>query len=1443
MLKCFRALSGGFLLMLIFAQSSFSQTGTPEFCNSWLSLPSYQSYASMGDLDVPGHTITVEARFMRTAPYTGGQVWAGDIVSKHNNPPDVNYLLRPNSAEIATTNGYFKTPDICDIELNKIYHAAMTYDGSTLKFYRNGFLMSSTPCTGEMAQNNYSLRIGLYDALVHNEQLIGYVDEVRIWNIVRSQSEIRAFMTTALPSPATQPGLLAYYTFDDLINKQGNAAWNGVLGGAAQMNRPVPTCTFLADSCGRTPAPLAGFDMPAQVCVNTPLNITNTSVGASSYYWNFCVADLNQTPSGTNLGNPGNNLSQPVFMDYVLFNNNYYGFVVNHYPGKLIRLDFGNSLLNTPTSHDMGNFGGIIPSTWGAEGIQIVQNEGKWYAIIVGGYLASGHEPRVLKIDFGADLTNLTPVATNWGNIGNLQSPHDLHVFKEGNEWYGLTVNAYNNTITRFNFTNSFDNTPTAVNIGGFGLLQYPDGIFATNDNGNWRVFVANNDANSRLVRLDFGSSLLNTPTATSVANVGNTSGLRDLTLLKFCDQVVGFGVNGTNHNFYRMNFTDLGSNPVITNLGNIGGMVVPHSISKLFRVNDDLYAFTTNVGNNSITRIRFGGCTASSTSNSNLQTPPPIIYNTAGIYNINLTIDDGLPTQQSICKQIEVVSGPAKRPLQKLQICIGEQIKLGSAISGATYLWNTGGTTDSITVNSAGIYWVETSIAGCAARDSFEVDIFNARPEFTQRQDACSPQTIELTGSNMVNASHHYWDLGDGTNATTLEVTHTYASPGTYQISYAAGNGICADTITKLVTFGTTPGDVILIADTTICAGASITLNTSGSLSNCWQPAPGISNPQMPSPVITPVADGTYYVTAEKTGANLVTNGDFSAGNTLFQTDLVFAAVPAAEGQYFVGTTPGTWDNVSNNCRDHTTGAGNMMVVNGTTAEDAAIWKQTVNITPNTNYAFSFWVQSLSAQNPALLQLSINGRTVYHLLNATPQECQWVQFYVVWNSGSFTSADLAIVNKRLTAGGNDFAIDDISFAPVSIQHESVTVLVERPVVTANADTAICSGKPVQMNVTGAQQYTWSPATALSAMDIANPVASPEQTTQYIVTGITQTGCIAKDTVNVTIFTKPVISKQADTVICRNSSVNLWVNGGVSYNWSPSQSIDDPTSQTPVASPASNTVYQVVITDANNCEHSDSVKVAIRPPAQFQVNAPVQVCSQDSVNLLASGGDTYFWSPATGISDPASPAPRVSPPATMNYTVMITESVCGESATLQTRVNVLPLPVVRAGRSNDIDCSYGESRLSASGARTYSWTPATTLNNPAVHNPVATPQISTVYTVTGFDREGCKGTDTVIVKVSEDNKGDYLLPNAFTPNNDGLNDCFGIKFWGIVDDIEFSVFDRWGVRVFYSKDPRACWDGTYKGEKQPGGVYVYMVKASTNCQKAVFRKGTFVLVR
>lgn len=1439
MLKPIRLFAGVFLLSILFAGPLMSQT-----CNNWLYTPSQPSYVSVGDLDISGDKLTIEALCVPTLDNNG----YGDLVTKHSGANDCNYLLRLYGAAITTTQGFFDVFPTCQVKPNKVYHVAMVYDGATLKFYRNGYLMDQKPVTGNLVNNNWETWIGYFNPQTENENFTGYINEVRIWNVARTQPELRARMVGPLPNPTTQTGLQAYYTFDNLLNKQGNPAWNGTLGGSASINSTSPACTLVVDSCETILAPTvtAAFDIPSSVCVNTPVTITNTSQNATSYYWNFCEPNINEAPEMQNLGNLDGRLSQPVFMDYVFHNNNYYAFVVNHYPGKLIRLDFGNSLLNTPTSHDLGNFGGAIPATWGAEGIQVVQSEGKWYAIIVGGYVPSGHTPRILKVEFGPNLDNPNPVATNWGNIGGLQSPHDLHLFKEGDAWYGLTVNAYNNTVTRFNFTNSFDNTPTGVNIGTVGgLLNYPDGIFATNDNDFWRVFVTNNDANSRLVRLDFGSSLLNTPTATVVANVGNTSGLRDITLMKYCDQVVGFGVNGTNHNLYRLNFPNLSTAPVVTNLGNPGNVFsVPHSVSKLFRVNDDLYAFVTNVTGNSITRLRFPGCASTNPASSDLPTPPTITYTIPGVYNVSLTIDDGLPTQASVCKQIEVFAAPVKQPTKQIWLCSGDEVKLGSATMSAAYLWSTGATTDSITVNVPGTYWVEASLATCSVRDSFEVVPYNSLPEFTQRQEACDPLHIDLTGSNMIGAGNHYWDFGDRATGTLLEVSHTYAAEGNYLIRYAAGNGFCADTISKLVRIGVTPGDVILTADTTICYGSTITLDTDGTLTNCWQPSPDIINQQQPSPVVTPLNNATYYLTAEKTGTNLVQNGDFSAGNQSFQTDLSFAATTStAAGQYFIGTSPGTWNGVAANCRDHTTGTGNMMIVSGTNVEDAAIWKQTVSISPNTNYAFSFWLQSLTIQNPALLQLSINGRTVYHLLNAVPRECEWVQFYVVWNSGAFSTADLAVVNKRITPG-DYFAIDDISFAPVAIQQESVTVVVDRPVVFTDADTTICAAQQVQLTASGAQTYQWFPATGLTDPAISNPVASPTASTQYIVTGTTINGCTATDTVEVNVFAKPAISIQADTMICKNTSVLLWATGGVSYAWSPAANLSDPASANPVATPMELTNYEVAVTDANNCEYIESVTVDIRPSPAFTVTPTAQICKNDSVVLQVAGGDVFVWTPATGLNDPSSASPKASPASTTDYYVSITESVCGETTTLSARVNVNPLPTVTANRSNDIDCNSDRSQLTAHGARSYQWTPAATLSNPLLSNPVAMPRQTTMYTVAGTDLNGCTNYDSVVVTVNfVDSKSGYLMPSAFTPNNDGINDCYGIKQWGVVEEIEFSIYNRWGERVFFAKNKDACWDGTFRGEKQATGVYIYMIKAKTSCETNVFRKGTFVLIR
>jgi gliding motility-associated-like protein len=204
--------------------------------------------------------------------------------------------------------------------------------------------------------------------------------------------------------------------------------------------------------------------------------------------------------------------------------------------------------------------------------------------------------------------------------------------------------------------------------------------------------------------------------------------------------------------------------------------------------------------------------------------------------------------------------------------------------------------------------------------------------------------------------------------------------------------------------------------------------------------------------------------------------------------------------------------------------------------------------------------------------------------------------------------------------------------------------------------------------------------------------------------------------------------------------------------------------------------------------------------------------------------------------------PIAFPLSTTSYSVLISDAVCQDDSTFTVQVTVHDLPNVKAGKSNDINCSLPSARLNATGAQTYVWFPATGLNDAFSANPLAVTDSTMIYTVQGTDQQGCTNEDTVTVNVAFTGQLQALLPSAFTPNGDGLNDCFGISRWGTVGELEFSIYNRWGGIVFYTKDPSKCWDGTYQSRMQPGGVFVYMIRAKTSCGN-VFLKGTVTLIR
>ena len=190
---------------------------------SSLYLPGAVNYVQVGDLDVPGDQLTVEALVQYTDPSI-------NVVSKHTNPADVNYLLRIGSFEITTTQGFANFGGVATAGVTLVpgetYHIAATYNGQHLRYYVNGCLTGEMAWTGDMVQNNLLTAIGQQSSC-ECEQYEGFIDEVRIWNVARTQQEIAENMLN-LPNPTAQAGLLAYYKFNgNYINEQGNTAWDG----------------------------------------------------------------------------------------------------------------------------------------------------------------------------------------------------------------------------------------------------------------------------------------------------------------------------------------------------------------------------------------------------------------------------------------------------------------------------------------------------------------------------------------------------------------------------------------------------------------------------------------------------------------------------------------------------------------------------------------------------------------------------------------------------------------------------------------------------------------------------------------------------------------------------------------------------------------------------------------------------------------------------------------------------------------------------------------------------------------------------------------------------------------------------------------------------------------------------------------------------------------
>ncbi|MCQ2277561.1 MAG: gliding motility-associated C-terminal domain-containing protein [Bacteroidales bacterium] len=248
-----------------------------------------------------------------------------------------------------------------------------------------------------------------------------------------------------------------------------------------------------------------------------------------------------------------------------------------------------------------------------------------------------------------------------------------------------------------------------------------------------------------------------------------------------------------------------------------------------------------------------------------------------------------------------------------------------------------------------------------------------------------------------------------------------------------------------------------------TISLGESSQLWATGADIYCWTPSNTLSDSSVANPVATPNQTTTYYVTGYNLGGdNLVVNGDFESGNTGFQTDYIYVmGHNMSYGRYAINTDGLNVWNAGGHVYGYG-GTGSFMIVDGADHPNATVWSQTVNVQPNTTYAFSAQVVSMlnSYQSgcQALLQFCINGVQVGPVFHAPSTLNTWVQYYEIWNSGNATTATLSILNQNQNGTGNDFGLDDIALTLLDScsTMDSVCVFVENLQDSVEYTISIC---------------------------------------------------------------------------------------------------------------------------------------------------------------------------------------------------------------------------------------------------------------------------------------------------------------------------------------------------------------------------------------------------
>jgi gliding motility-associated-like protein len=491
------------------------------------------------------------------------------------------------------------------------------------------------------------------------------------------------------------------------------------------------------------------------------------------------------------------------------------------------------------------------------------------------------------------------------------------------------------------------------------------------------------------------------------------------------------------------------------------------------------------------------------------------------------------------------------------------------------------------------------------------------------------------------------------------------------------------------------------------------------------------------------------------------------------------------------------------------------------------------ISFTPSTTATYTVTgTDAFGCTNTATVSIAVNPNPAITAVASPQQVCIGSPTTLTGNGGILYSWSGGITNGVAfipTAPLTYTVIGTDANGCTNTSSVSVSLL-PLPTVSASASPSLlCPGDAVVLFGGGALSYSWSGG-------VSNGVAFiPSASATYTVTGTDANGCSNTASIFITVLPPPAVTAIASPAsVCQNSPTTLSGAGALSYTWSGGVTNGVP------FTPTSTSTYTVTGTDANGCTQTSTVTVNVVTDVLINIipNNPI-LCLGDSIQLTASGAISYNWIPNSNISATTGSNPFVFPAATTTYTVTGTDAT-GCTGTSTVTIDIINDPKLTVTKSGDVECNTNTIQLAASGAASYSWSPASLLSAPngAVTN--ATVFEPTTFVVTGVVGS-CIVTDSIRVNVYNNDEAAIFIPNAFTPNGDGNNDCLRVLNKANFSKYYFTVYNRWGQRVFEADNSLDCWDGTFNGQQVQLGTYYFFLQGETRCGK-VFKKGDITVI-